>query len=98
MTYDIKYFEQLRGDGTKYYFAEVTFTRRTKVFGLFWWTSKRTKYISASYGGNFVLLTNSERGRRGLEDLSLLKEKTQLAIDRYIEEELSKKVISYKPC
>jgi len=64
MNYKIRIFEQVRGDGTKYYMARVDFTRKW-FFGLFTWVSERQYIVNAN-----LVWVNAERKHIGLEPLT----------------------------
>lgn len=101
MTYEIKYYEQIRGDGTVYYFAKVIFTERVKVLGLFWWNKRKTLYAELRYGGSvletYVNLISSSRMADRFEDFKDLKQKTEKAANDYISEKERNRIVSYKP-
>lgn len=84
-----EYFKQVRGDGTKYYYAQVTFKKK-----VWFWDKFETKYLY-NYMDMFYLSGHNEfnAGCRSLEEC---KDKLDQAIDKYLNEIKRETVVSYK--
>ena len=93
MNYKIRIFEQVRGDGTKYYMARVDFTRKW-FFGLFTNTTEMTvrKYVNCDeyFLSEIVRFENTFKSKQEAYNVS------ENAIKNHFADKAKSKIVSFK--